>query len=540
MNGILPTSRRVAQHLGQLLCAWVLLVGCPRTYAQKLRRPLRPPATTPAANLQQQLTELQQRLQTQAEALHRLEEREPLTVQAAAQRAEEKQQWEQQQQQLRQNEKELREQLGRLAKEREADRAATASQLAALAKVAQETVAQATGTVVRAGRFGLSLTGFAQADGYILNQLSQDELNPSTGEPLNETRFLIRRARLRAEVDYGLVGGALEFDGNTVNGAVARIIGAEVSVALRNPTNLALPYVQATLGMVKIPFGFEVIQSDRDRLFLERASIVRALFPGEYDLGLRLHGGWRFLRYALAVMNGNPAGDKQFAARDPNQSKDFVGRVGVLTELGTRLALQAGFSADYGQGFSKGSLPTKDQLVWRDDNENNQVEVGELRFIPGSAATPSQNFNRYALGGDLLLSARIPKLGQLVLYGELLWATNLDRGLRVADPVATARDLRELGYYAAITQELTPYAAVGFRYDAYNPDADATDRQAGNLVPSDPSVSTFAVAASLRYPGRARAIFEYDHNNNALGRSLSGLPARLAADTLVVRGEVTF
>ena len=40
-----------------------------------------------------------------------------------------------------------------------------------------------------------------------------------------------------------------------------------------------------TMGLFKIPFGFEIIQSDRDRLFMERANVMRALFPGEYDAG---------------------------------------------------------------------------------------------------------------------------------------------------------------------------------------------------------------------------------------------------------------
>ena len=37
-----------------------------------------------------------------------------------------------------------------------------------------------------------------------VNQTSQDQLNTSTGAPLNEDRFLIRRARLGAFVDQTL------------------------------------------------------------------------------------------------------------------------------------------------------------------------------------------------------------------------------------------------------------------------------------------------------------------------------------------------
>ena len=46
-------------------------------------------------------------------------------------------------------------------------------------------------------RLALSLSGFVQADVYAYRQDSQDQLDNGSGQPLNETRFLIRRARLR-------------------------------------------------------------------------------------------------------------------------------------------------------------------------------------------------------------------------------------------------------------------------------------------------------------------------------------------------------
>lgn len=392
--------------------------------------------------------------------------------------------------------------------------------------------------VVRAGRFGVSLTGFLQADGILWRQSSQDEVTPA-GDPLNQTRFFIRRARLRVDLDYGIVGGAVEFDGNTNNGYQARIIGAEASV--RWPSgNPALPYLQLTIGSFKTPFGFEVVQSDRDRLFLERSNAERALFPGEYDLGVRLSGGWRFLRYSVAVMNGDPIGEKAFPGRDPRQSKDILGRLGVDLKLGRAIGLAGGFSALYGGGFHKGSPATKDVLVWRDTNENGVVDPGEIQVITGQTATPSQNFSRYAIGGDLRFIIRLPRIGELWLYGELYWATNLDRALLPSDPIAAGRDLRQLGFYVGATQELTRWAQVGVRYDRYNPDQDANDLRDGVQVLKDASWSTLAATVAVRWPGYGRFVAEYDHNDNALGRTPSGLPTTLADDAFTIRGEVDF
>jgi hypothetical protein len=392
----------------------------------------------------------------------------------------------------------------------------------------------------RLGRFSVSMFGFVQADGVLYNQASVDELNPSTGQPENETRFLIRRGRLRVEGDYGIASGLLEFDGNTVNGATARVTAAEISLKWRAPAKDAPPYLQGSIGLLRIPFGYEVIEKDFERLFLERSNIIRALFPGEYDLGVRLSGGWRFLRYAVAAMNGNPSGDKQFAARDPSQSKDFVGRLGVDTHPTRRLALQGGISALYGTGFHAGTPSTKDTIVWRDLNNDGQVDSTELEAVLGQPATPSQTFSRYAIGADLRFLIAVPRLGELAIYGELVWAANLDRALQPADPVATGRDLRELGWYLAFTQQLTKWAAVGVRYDRYDPDQDAVDRQGAKLVPRDSTYSTLAVAIAGGYPPYVRVTLEYDHNTNALGRSASGAPATLGSDVLTLRGQVTF
>ncbi len=394
--------------------------------------------------------------------------------------------------------------------------------------------------VIHAGRLGISINGFVQADAVMWNQRSTDQLDPSTGNPINQTRFLIRRARLRAELDYRWIAGALEFDGNTVNGSQARIIGAEASFVWRNRQLGLPPYLMFTIGLFKTPFGFEIQQSDKDRLFLERSNTEQALFPGEYDLGARLQGGWRFVRWQLAAMNGDPLGEKAFPGRDPNQSKDFVGRVGVDTRLFGRVQLAAGFSADYGTGFHKGTAASKDTLVWRDSNEDGVVQLNEITVIRGQTASPSMNFGRYALGGDLELILNLPRLGELTVYGEIVAGNNIDRALQIADPIVKARDLRELGFYIAVTQELTQWGMVGLRYDRYDPDRDSNDLRGGVQVPLDSTYSTLAIAAAARYPGYGRLVLEYDHNTNPLGRRPDGTPTTLASDALTLRAQVQF
>jgi hypothetical protein len=293
-----------------------------------------------------------------------------------------------------------------------------------------------------------------------------------------------------------------------------------------------------TAGVFKIPFGEEIGEADTDRLFLERSTSERALFPGEYDAGARLAGTWRAFSYSIAAMNGEPIGEKSFPMQDPNGSKDLVGRVGIDTAVG-RSRVIAGFSALSGTGFHKGAPATKDTLTWRDLNEDGAVELDEIQNIPGHAATPSSNFDRFAVGADVRLVAPVPGLGALELRGEVYLASNLDRGLVPADPVASGHDLRELGYYAQVVQELGTRAQLGVRYDHYDPNADTTDTQSGAVVPSTSTFSTLAIAAALRYQN-ARLVLEYDVNRNHLGRAADGTPADLEDDALLLRAEVKF
>jgi hypothetical protein len=385
----------------------------------------------------------------------------------------------------------------------------------------------------------LRFSGFIQADAVIFRQSSRDEIDGATGAPLNTQRFVIPRARLRADFDRGPLAAALELDANTIAGPTARIIDAEITARFQGRDPRAPPYLAATVGLIKIPFGLEVPQSDTSRLFLERSTVVRALFPGSYDLGVRLHGGYRFLRYSAAVMNGDPLGEKGYGGLDLNAGKDVLARLGADTRPIDAVRVEVGLNGLTGQGLHRGTPTTKDVLVWRDANEDGLVQSTEIQAIPGAAATPSATFRRFALAGDLRITATLPVLGDLTLYGEVIRSQNLDRGLFPADPVGIGRDVRELGFYAGLTQEITRWAMVGLRYDRYDPDADASVQQAKNRVPSDSSFSTIAVTAAFRW-APARVIVEYDHNHNALGRSAGGLPTTLGDDLFAARAEVTF
>jgi hypothetical protein len=436
-------------------------------------------------------------------------------------------------------------------------RATTASALVLFSSLVAGTARADDGDL--AGRVGkleedaknaVHVSGLVHADWTVFRQSSEDEVS-SDGQPLNEDRFLLRRARLRGEVDRGLVHAAVELDANTLNGPQVRPWNAEASVKwpaerpypgptvdLRKLPDV--PYVIVTAGLLLTPFGFEVPEIDARRPWLERSTMSNALFPQSFDLGFRVLGGYKIMNWALGIMNGDPIGDRTFPGRDPNKSKDLVFRLGGSGTIVPGVRVAAGVSGLTGRGFHVGTPATKDQLVWRDQNEDGIVQVPELQVISGSPASPSESFQRFAVGADARLEITLPTLGTLALRTELVRAKNLDRGLVVADPVASSRDLREAGWYVGGTQELTRWAIVGVRYDLYDPDSDAQDQRPFAVVPIDASFKTWSFMAAARWPTVGRLIAQYDHRKNALGRDVTGAPTTLADDSFTLRAEVLF
>jgi hypothetical protein len=390
--------------------------------------------------------------------------------------------------------------------------------------------------IVETRNWHLALGGFVQADAVVLDQSAQDQLSPAGGTPLNTERFLIRRAHLSVEGNRNALGVVLDLEGTTQSGMALGVARAELDVSWAHPRWS----LELGLGLMRIPFGLEVQEWYPDRFFLERSNLSRALFPGIMDLGATAQGGWRFIRAQVAVMNGNPLGDASFPAQDPNAAKDFIGRLGIDSTIAAKIRVRAGISSLKGTGLHPGMAATKNVLVWNDQNEDGIVQLPEIQIIPGRAATPSRNFSRFAVGADSHLDFVVPRLGHSAVFGEVVWAANLDRGLLPADPIATGRDLREFGWVVGVCQEFISRAALGVRYDFYNPDLDAYRQMPTALVPSDVSFRTWTFTLSWGGFSRNRLTLEYQHNHNALAVSANGSPTTLAADTMTVRGQMVF
>ena len=386
---------------------------------------------------------------------------------------------------------------------------------------------------------GFGIGGYLQAD-YLHSQASEDQLAQS-GAPLNDNRFYVRRARFRADRGWKYAAATFELDANTVNGMDVGIRLAEVSLFYRGENRAELPpLVMVTAGITDLPFGYELVEPDRTRTFMERSLASSALFPTKMDAGVKVSGAAAFLRYAVAVSNGEPV-DSHGLPHDPNAAKDFTGRFGAAVDVTRSVELTVGTSFATGKGFHPGTPATKGALVWQDQNENGVADPSEVTGKPGSAATPSRNFDRWALGLDLGARFRTA-LGETHVYGEIYASKNYDRGFLVSDPLSTSgggSDVRQVGGYAALTQDVTRYGFAGFRFSVYDPNADVFEQRRGSFQPRTQTVRTFSPEIGVAYPRWGRLLFEYDVVRDYLGRNASGVPTDAKNDTWTVRLQVT-
>ncbi len=386
---------------------------------------------------------------------------------------------------------------------------------------------------------GLVLSGYFQSQ-YESHQDSEDQLRQG-GALLNQNRFVLRRGRVRLARDWDYASLLVELDGNTVRGPNFRWQKAEASLVYgRSKEKDVAPLIQFTMGIFDLPFGYELTESPKFRPFMERSLGGRALWPSEPDVGARLSGQLKFFRYALAVSNGEPLDEKSgYGLQDPNKNKDVTIRLGAVANPWPKFKVSGDVTYNAGKGFHPGTDSTKPVVTWNDANHNGIVDASSNELIgSASAATPSQNFPRWALGADAQVALETG-LGRSMLYGEVVVAQNMDRGLFIADPIATGgQNIRQLNYYVALLQDVTPYGLVGFRTDYYDPNSDFLDQRAGKLVPTSQAIRSYSPIVGAVLPDRAKLLFQWDIQSNLLARDSRGVPTRYPNNQWTLRLQV--
>jgi hypothetical protein len=270
------------------------------------------------------------------------------------------------------------------------------------------------------------------------------------GTTTNTNLFRLRRTRLRTFYETDLLRVFMQIDllpaggPSAAQGTIARNAEAVGKIHWSKQVR-----TEVKGGLFEVPFRNELLESSLYRPFIERTWASQNMFPTERDLGIGIK------TFALkdrlvtnfGIVNGQRLGEPTFVLLpDLNRTKD-------------------GFAmASYKLGPLTASL-------WGYLGESQKVDPTQIRV---------KNFTRKGVNMGLTFEHKFfPRLGDTRAYAELLFAQNMDTGVRYpfavpaipADFRADVKDLNERGLYLRAEQDLTEWGLAGFRYDMYTTDS---------------------------------------------------------------------
>ena len=322
-------------------------------------------------------------------------------------------------------------------------------------------------------------SGYIQAQ-YEVHSDSENELDGT--KLLNLDRFRIRRSRLK-----------LTYRGIEHARFVLEVDWTSTGVSLKEGTaTLIEPWtgwdLELSAGLFKTPFGYDVLVSSSARVFPEGSLLGETLYPGERDVGLRFSGHRDPFVFSIALLNGNPIGEKAFPGRDPNSFKDLVGRLGLQMPL-----LDIGISGHIGTEFVPGTPAAAAATTWLDANGDSIVDPAEVTNTPAVDAVTSENATRWRLGLDAQLHHDIAGFGKFEVLAEVAYAHRAETPL--------AGEQRLAAGTLAVIQHWHDRAGLAFRAAVLDPDlgANAKDDREIVLTPVLLFYPVPAVRLSLTY-----------------------------------------
>ncbi|MEW5807423.1 MAG: porin [Acidobacteriota bacterium] len=300
----------------------------------------------------------------------------------------------------------------------------------------------------------IKISGYIQAQ-YENHQESEEGLD-SKGKPANYDNFLIRRGRVK-----------VEFDATKKSKYVLQIDAAKDKVTLKDAyvELKAADYFKLTFGQFKWPFGYEILQSSSQREMPERAKVIRELFPGERDRGIKFSGEIKKFDYQIGLFNGTGVEDKTFTWQDPDNNKDVVARLGA--DFGK---IRFGLSGYSGEELVVGRAATPGSTTWYDADHDGSIDEGEYKTIDPKPATPDIEYDKERYGTDIQWYFEIPRAGGGTFKAEYIQGKN--RGKDVE------------GWYALFVQNLGKRNAFAFRVDNWDPDTNLDDDELMTYIPA--------------------------------------------------------
>lgn len=264
---------------------------------------------------------------------------------------------------------------------------------------------------------------------------------------------------------------------------------------------------------------YEVEYSSSSRETLERSRVIRAIYPGEREIGAKLEysGTNTPVLFQLMAMNGNFTGTN---AKDADSRKDIMARFVYSAKIPS-----AGLGIDMGvNGYFGGNRAKTNKYVSESDGIVDSITAGDY-------------LKKQWFGAEVRVYADI--LGGLSLKGEFIAGTN-----SAASTTALKTDPNKIrsfsGYYLYLVKNIGLKNQFVAKYDYYDPNT----KLSGDAAKSDIYYKTWTLAWQYYLNDNIRISLQYEmpqNEKNATIRNIAGnSDVQLKDNTFAVRVQAKF
>jgi phosphate-selective porin len=306
--------------------------------------------------------------------------------------------------------------------------------------------------------------------------------------------YYIRRARVK--FTYEATDGVkfvLQPDFSTGNLALKDAYAVVNIPKLKNWTLWA--------GQINRP-DYEVEYSSSSREVLERSRVVRTIYPGEREVGVKLEylGTKIPLKFQLMAMNGNFTATQQ---KDVDSRKDIMARLVYSVKLpGAGIGIDFGPNLYYGGNLSK-------------NNKYLKNSDGTLDSLKSVWTYLDKNW----LGGEAQIYADV--LGGMAIKAEYMAGVNSSPSA-VASTATRAQMIASpslynnfSGYYIYFVKNIGPRNQFVAKYDYYDPNTKLSGDAAGGNV----YYKTWTIAWQYYLNDNIRITVNYEMPKNEINAS---------------------
>jgi len=265
--------------------------------------------------------------------------------------------------------------------------------------------------------------------------------------------------------------------------------------------------------------NYEVEYSSSQREVMERSRVIRAIYPGEREIGVKLEylGSKIPLKFQFAVLNGNFTGS---SAIDADTKKDMMSRLVYSVKL-----QKTGIGIDFGvNGYYGGTRVKTNPYVINPLMVIDSVNIGDY-------------LDKKWAGAEIQIFADF--LGGVAVKGEYIAGRNNYASLTalqatIAQKKADPNKVRDFsGYYIYLIKNIGPKHQLVARYDYYDPNTDVSGDDAGNEL----TFRTLTAAWQYYLNDFIRLSFQYEMPENETNVTN---PADLKDNILTIRIQTKF